>query len=364
MKKTTKKTPSKLAHPMEALLAKSSSRPQRLKRGDLVEGKITEIGHKTLSVDIGSKSDALVKDLEFELAGPLIKTLKVGEKITGTVLISEGKTGQPLLSLRSQAEKFIWSALQEKLEKGTPVECKVESFNKNGLVASIYSLPAFIPTSHFGQVLSANPNQVIGKTIKTKIIEIDKTRTKIILSEKAISEADSIQKQENALRSIKKGDKFLGRVTGIVSFGAFVQIMVDNVPLEGLLHISQMAWRKIEDPAQIVTQGQEIEVVVIGIEESRLALSLKKLQKDPWKNTIEKYKQDTHIKGTITKVGDFGAFVLLEPGVEGLLRLSKIPPSTRLAVGEKINCFVEEVDKERRKISLSVVLKEKPIGYK
>ena len=349
---------------MEALLAKSSYKPQRLTRGDSVEGKVTEIGHKTLSIDIGGKSDALVKDLEFELAAPLIKTLKVGDKINAVVLISEGKTGQPLLSLRNQAEKFVWDYLQEKLEKGTPIECKVESFNKNGLVTSLYSLPAFIPTSHFGQALQANPDKLVGKTVKAKIIEIDKTRTKIILSEKAVSEADTLLKQENALRSIKEGDKFLGRVISLVSFGAFVQIRVGTVPIEGLLHISQMAWRKIEDPSLIVKEGQEIEVVVIGTEQGRLALSLKALEQDPWDEAVKKYKQDTRIKGTVVKVGDFGAFVELEPGVEGLLRISKIPAQTRLVQGEQIDCFVEDLDEVRRKISLAVVLKEKPVGYK
>lgn len=358
---------------MDELLTKTGYKIRSFARGERVIGKIVDIGPKVLTLDIGAKSEGIVADREFEAARHFIKNLKVGDEVEALVLVPEER-GQIFLSLREGAEGRAWELLEQCLKEEKETEVKIDSLAKGGLSVSIFGLKGYIPGSHIGSLLGKNLGAGVGRTIKVKVIQADKEKNRIILSEKAVSEAQALAEQEEVLKSIKKGDRFRGEVVGIVVFGAFVKIEKDGVPIDGLVHLSELSWQKVSDASAVLKEGDKVEVVVIGKDRSpsadglgrggKLAFSIKQAQKDPWEDVQEKYKQELGVKGKVVKVGDFGVIVELEPGIEGLLRLSKLPPGISLKEGESVDCFIEKVDKKNRKISLGLALKEKPIGYK
>lgn len=367
--KSSSQTSGGKAQTMDELLAKTGYQIHGFSQGQKVTGKVLEIGPKVLVLDIGAKSEGLVAEREFDLARHFILGLKVGDTVEAQVVVPEQK-GQMLLSLRDTAENYAWKRLEELLAKGGEVEVKCEGLLKGGLGVGAFSLKGFIPTSHLGTALAKNPALAVGKTFKVKVIELDRVKNRIIFSERAVSEKDAILAQEKALEGIKAGERFRGRVVGLVSFGAFVQVEKDGVPLDGLVHLSELSWQKVSSPSEVVKVGDEVDVVVVGKdnlktqERGRLALSIKQAQEDPWAKVEEKYRQDARVQGTVRRLGDFGAIVELEPGVEGLVHLSKIPAGISLKEGAGVECFIEKVEKKNRKISLGLVLKEKPVGYK
>lgn len=355
----------KTASTMEELLAKSPSSIRALTAGETIEGTVVDVGAKSIVLDVGGKAEGVVIEREALAVLDFAKTLKAGDKVLCEVLVSETNTGQALLSLRQAALSWAWSKLEEALKKGQEIECVVENSVRGGLSVSVFGVSGFIPSSHLGKVAANNQQNLAGQILRVKIIELDRDKNRVVLSEKAVSEAELIAQAEKVLASIKVGDKFKGQVVGLADFGAFVRIEKDDVPLDGLVHLSQISWTKIGNVADVLKEGDTVEVAVIGKEgPGRLSLSIKEAQEDPWKKIKGKYKVDTKVKGRVTRVGDLGAFVEVEPGVEGLLRSGKIPADISVKEGEIIECFVEEVDEKDRKIGLGLVLKAKPVGYK
>lgn len=355
---------SKAASSMEELLRRTGYSFSGLSRRQKVEGKVIAITSKALILDIGAKSEGLVEGAEFEIARSFITQQKVGDKVQAVVLVPETEAGHVLLSVRDAAEEAAWKILEDAKKNDEPVEVKVESKTQAGLSVLISGLAGFIPNSHLGRILAANSQSAVGRTIQAKVIELDEGGRRVVLSEKAVSEAETIKEQAKALTKIKKGERLRGRVVNLTDFGVFVQIEKDGTALDGLVHLSELAWEKVESPSSVVKEGDEVEVVVIGKEKGKLALSIKQAKEDPWATASKKYKAETGVRGEVSKIGDFGAIIKLEPGVEGLLHLSKIPPGKVLHEGDSVECFIEIVDAKNRKISLSLVLKEKPIGYK
>ena len=183
------------------------------------------------------------------------------------------------------------------------------------------------------------------------------------MSEKAVSQKEFLAKQKEVLGGIKPGEKFVGRVTKVINFGVFVEIVKDGTPVEGLVHLSEIAWNKIINPSEVLAEGDEVEVVVIG-GDGKLALSIKQTQGDPWVGVVGKYHKDDQITGTVAKIGDFGAFVELEPGIQGLLSSAKIPTERKLTEGEGVKAFIEDIDEKSHKLSLGLVLTSVPVGYR
>lgn len=232
-----------------------------------------------------------------------------------------------------------------------------------------WGLPGFIPTSQLGKKASNNPQALIGTRFEAMVIDADRYDNKIVLSERGVSEADEIKLAKVALKKISDGEVYTGKVTKIYSFGAFVQIQVavkknQMVSVDGLVHISELSWEKVADPREVVTEGDSVKVKVIGKKDDKLSLSIKQAKKDPWENAVKKYKKDKKVKGKVVRSSDYGVFVQLEPGVEGLIHMTKIPPATKLEEGKKVNVYVEEIDSKTRKLSLGLVLTKKPVGYK
>lgn len=349
---------------MGQLLAGRQAKLQTLAPGQTVEGTVVKIGNKVLVLDVGAKSEGLVVDREFENASSFINTLKPGDKVAAMVVVPETVSGQPLLSVRISAEGAGWRKLEEALKKREEVEIRVEGLTRGGLSVSMDSIYGFVPTSQLGAQLAANPQTSVGKTLSVKVSEVNKKENRVVFSEKAVSEAELIAQQEEALQNIREGERFTGKIINLVNFGAFVQIIRDGIPLEGLVHLSEISWQKVSDPTKVLQEGQELEVVVLGRETGRLALSIKRTQEDPWEKQVEKLAQDQQVRGKVVKMGEVGAFIEVAAGVEGLLRFNKIPDGVSLKEGEETDVFIEEIDRKNKKISLRAVLKAKPVGYK
>ncbi|MBM3205728.1 S1 RNA-binding domain-containing protein [Candidatus Shapirobacteria bacterium] len=338
---------------------------QGFKRGDVIEGTVTEKSNQAVWVDIGAKTEGLLLTKEMKTAKDFIHNLKSGDKVTVTVFQAESDHGYPLLSFKKTLNDFLWSDFEEKLKSGEPIKVKGKEINKGGLVVDVSGFIGFIPTSCFGSKTVNKIKDLINQDLTAKIIEVDKEKNRLILSEKEISDQKLIEKQKEVLKKIKVGQKFEGKVSGIMPFGLFVKIKEDS-PLEGLVHISEISWEKVDDPSKFYKQGDKVKVQVLLVDENngKLNLTMKQLEKDPWVEIEKKYPVESKVKGEVTRVAPFGAFVLLDKGVEGLIHSSKLPAEKILKVGEKVDCFVESIDKKNRKMSLGLVLKAKPVGYK
>ena len=338
--------------------------------GSKVKGKIVSIGSARVLVDIGGKNEGMVAEKAFKEAEDFIKTLKVGDEVEATVLVSETSDGYTILSFRQASGNALWKKIEEMAIKETPIDVVGKGVTGSGMTVEVYNLTGFIPTSQFGKEASKNLQVLIGKKFKAVIIDFDKDIRKVVLSEKEVSEKDELERARDALKNIKEGEVFDGVVSTIYDFGCFVKIVVPEkktkttIPLEGLVHVSELSWEKVSNPADVVSEGDKVKVKVIGKRNDKLALSIKQIEEDPWKSVLSRYESDAKAKGRVTRVTDFGIFVQLEPGLEGLIHITKIPPGKNLGRGDEVQVYVEGIDKENKRISLGLVLTEKPIGYK
>lgn len=351
---------------MEELLAQTKYPLRGFKRGDVVEGTLVEKTKRALYFDIGGKTEGMVIDREIKAARGFINELQVGEKVQVVVTQPENEKGQTLLSLKKAAADFLWSEFEEKLKTGQGVKVRGKEVNRGGLIVDAKGLQGFIPASQFASKYVGKIEDFVNKEVEAKPIEVDREKNRLVLSEREISEAGLLKAQEEQLKKIKVGDEFKGKVTGVMPFGLFVKIKISKTFLEGLVHISEISWEKVEDPSQFYKEGDQVKVKVLAIDKKsgRLNLSIKQLEPDPWEKIEKKYPPEAKVKGEVVKLVPFGAFVHLEPGIEGLIHISKIPVEASPKVGDKVDCYVESIDKENRRMSLGLVLKEKPVGYK
>ena len=355
---------------MEELLAATGYELKGFKRGDVVTGKVTEIGGRAVFVDVGGKAEGIVAEREYEAAKDYVKALKVGDEITGIVTSPENDSGQLILSLKRAAADSRWKVFEEAYASGATIGVCGKEVNRGGLLVEAEGVFGFIPSSQLSREAADNVGEMVGKDIQVKVIEVDREQNRLVLSEKAVSEAGEIEARKRALGLVEVGKTYEGKVTGIVPFGVFVSVTVGKgvkaQSLEGLVHISEISWEKVEDVNKVLKEGDGVEVKVIGTDEEsgKLALSLKQLLDDPWKVMGEKYKTDSKHKGRIVKVMPYGVMVHMEKGIEGLIHASKMPADMAFAEGQEVEVFVESVDLEKRRLSLGVVLTEKPVGYK
>lgn len=387
--KTPRGTPRKTASPrktarrgkrdkpqtMEELLAQAKTSIRSLSRGQKVKGKVVDISKKSVSVDIGGKSEGLVTERAFNETKGYIKSLKVGDKVTATVLIPETPDGFAILSFRHAQREAAWEKILKAKAKGELLVVLGHGVNPSGLTAEVQGLVGFIPNSQLGKEALRNRRSLIGKHFEARVLEADPGTNKIILSEKEVSEAGEIKLIKRAQAVIKEGKVYDGEVTKIYAFGCFVKINISlkkgeglpagrQVSVEGLVHISEMSWEKVDDPRDIVSEGDKVKVKLISKKDGKLSFSIKHGRKDPWEDASAKYKKDSRVKGKVAKVSDYGIFVQLEPGVGGLIHVTKIPPGTKLERGQEVEVYVEEIREEERKLSLGLVLTRKPVGYK
>ncbi|KKT75498.1 MAG: 30S ribosomal protein S1 [Microgenomates group bacterium GW2011_GWA1_Microgenomates_45_10] len=367
------------ASTMEELLASDLSSFKAFKPGDKVKGKITEITGKALFIDVGGKSDAVVAGEEFDASREEIRGLKVGQEIEGMVVVPENEAGQMLLSLNRANSDSRWSTVEKLAKAGGVIEVVGKEITKGGLLVGLDDLVGFIPGSQLGRQWLGRAEELLGKKFNAVVLEADKVSNRLVFSQRAISDAEELTHKKETLSRVNIGDEYKGNVTGVMPFGIFVKIKIGKAKggkaaeglegveeLEGLVHISELSWTKITDPKSAFVEGQEVEVKVIGVEEEsgKLALSLKQLQSDPWQNLVKKYPVDSKVKGKVTRLASFGAFVQLEDGIEGLLHISKIPADLPIKPGDEVECFVESIEPEKRRLGLGLVLKAKAGIYK
>lgn len=368
--KSTKKTrsvSSGQAASMKELLERKGYEFKVPKKGAVVEGVVTEVSRRMVLVDIGAKTEGMVVDKEYEAAHELIKDIAVGDKLRAFVVSPENDRGQILLSLKKEATDRAWELYAEMMETGETLMVKGLEVNKGGLIVRTNGTRGFIPSSQFGKKLANRIDELVDRPIKVKVIEVDREKNRLIFSERHVSEADVLERKTDALKEVKEGDMLEGIVSGVMPFGAFVTVSVAikgkkedvKVELDGLVHISEISWEKVNDPNEYFKKGQKVNVRVLSIDHDagKLNLSVKRLANDPWQEIEKKYKAGSKHTGQITRVEAFGSFVNFEPGVDGLIHISKIPAGEEPKVGDKIDVFVETVDPENRRMSLSLVLK-------
>jgi len=374
---------------MEELLAQTSTPIIVPQKGQAIKGRIKQKAKKMLVIDIGAKTEGVISDKEYELAMDFIQDLKEGDEIEAIVLSAVTERGQILLSLKQAALDAKWDVFEEALKNDTILEAKGIEVNKGGLIVVVEGMRGFVPSSQFGKEHIGNIKALKGATIKVKPIEVDAATNRLIFSERHVSEADELDLRDQALEHVVEGATYEGVVSGAMPFGLFVTVEVpvnaakvtadaeaestdvatkpESIGhVEGLIHISEISWEKVQDPRDYHKVGDRIKVKVLGIDEAngKLNLSLKQLSTDPWVGIAEKYPVGTTFAGTVSRVESFGIFVNVEAGVDGLIHASKLVGDENFTRGDSVTVTVESVEPEQRRMSLSPVSTQVPLGYK
>ncbi|CAN5150701.1 hypothetical protein BH10PAT1_BH10PAT1_5200 [soil metagenome] len=348
---------------MEELLKKYGSNVKGFRRSQKVEAVLTEVNKKFALFNVSGKSEGILKDLYYQEARDYLRTLKVGDKVNAIVMDPETKDGNVLLSLRHAAADSLWERFEELKTSGKVVSVNIKSSNQSGVSVEFESIFGFIPTSQMGKE-TLKKIDTLNDSLRVKVIEVDKNRKKVVFSEKAVSEESEMKEIEKIIKNIKIGEVYKGTITTITTFGCFVEIEIDKSKVEGLVHLSELAWEKISDPSEDFKVGQVVNVKVMEVKDGKIAMSIKQALDDPWKNVENKFKVDQKLKGKVIRNSDFGTFVEIDKGIEGLIHITKIPPAMKLTVGDEVNCYIEEIDLKNKKIALGLVLSTKPLGYK
>jgi small subunit ribosomal protein S1 len=356
------------ANPMEALLHEEDFGFRALRRGQIVEGHIVQVRPNELLVDVGSKSEGVVMQRELDRLGAGgLEALNEGDPILVYVVSPEDKNGNVVLSLsRAQMERD-WRQAQEMHEAGEIFEGTVAGFNKGGLIVRLGKVRGFVPAS---QIVSSRERRksgsgedflsgLVGQKMEIKIIEIDRSRNRLILSERAAMRELRKQHKEKLLAELKVGDVRTGEVISLCDFGAFV----DLGGADGLVHLSELSWRRVNHPSEVLQVGDEVKVSVLNVdrERKRIGLSLKRLEDDPWTSISQRYQVDQLVEGTITKLVKFGAFArIFDDDIEGLIHLSELSderiahPREVVQEGDVRTLRVIRIDPDRRRIGLSL----------
>lgn len=352
--------------PMDELL-KSSPDMIIPAPGDLIEGTVISVSKNRILVDIGGVNTGIISGRETKDSMNTIKELQIGDKIHSCVLESENDEGFVLLSLRKASQEKAWKKFSDAYESNEAIDVKPTEANKGGLLLEVDGIKGFIPVSqlaplHYPRVNGADANlilqklkKLVGVALTVKIINIDKDNGKLILSERAAFR----QERETALEKIAIGTKVKGKISGVVKFGIFVAFE----GLEGLVHISEIAWGHVKDPSDYGKVGDQVDVQIIGIEGDKISLSMKRLVADPWADAAKTFKVGSVVKGEITRLAQFGAFMKLTDDINGLIHLSEIvhpdgkevaDPSEVLTVGEMIEAKVIDINLDEHRIGLSI----------
>jgi len=328
--------------------------------GEIIEGKVVEVGDDEVLVDVGYKSEGRIPRNELGLRpGESPRDiLNPGDPIVVHVLKVEDAEGNVLLSRKRALYRQAWKELEEKHARGEPIEAVVTERVKGGLLVDV-GVRGFLPASHVDRTYVENLDQYVGQTLRMKIIELDRQRNNVVLSRKEQLEEEYRAAKAHTFATLKEGEIVKGVVRRLADFGAFVDI---GSGVEGLLHVSELAWSRVRHPSDVLKEGQEINVKVLNVdrENERISLSLKETLADPWSDIDTRYAVGDLLRGTVTRVVDFGAFVKLEDGVEGLVHISQMAdhhvnsPSEIVSPGSEVDVKVVSLDPQARRIGLSI----------
>jgi small subunit ribosomal protein S1 len=350
------------------LLADSSAGFRSLRRGEIVEGVVVQVGRDEVLVDIGTKAEAIIPAHEVGAPhGDVGATVHAGETILAMVLEPENYEGHAVLSLaRAQAERG-WRRLQQSFEQGETIEAPVVDFNKGGLIVHIDGVRGFVPLSQVvdlrqpgaaEETTEARLERMVGRTLALKTIELNRNRNRLILSERAADQERRIRERDRLVEDLEVGQTRTGRVTSIADFGAFV----DLGGADGLVHLTELSWTPVSHPSQVVHVGDQVEVLVLGVDRERkkIALSLKRLRGEPWADVPQRFHVGQNVTARITKLATFGAFAEIEPGIEGLIHISELAdariqhPKNVVREGDVVTVKILRIEPERRRLGLSL----------
>lgn len=309
--------------------------------GDIVEGQIVAWAKSSLFLDLGPIGTGIIYGREFLIAKDKIKSLGVGDKLLAKIIDSENEDGFVELSLSGAERELAWDVLRQKMTDGENINVKILGANKGGLLADVSGVQAFLPVSqldseHYPRVEKGDPQKIlhelqkfIGQELEVKIFDLKIGTGEIILSEKA----KGAEKIREVLKSYKIGEIVDGEITGLTGFGAFVKFNKAEAGtefIEGLIHISELDWKIVEDPSEIVKIGDKVKAKIIDISNDKVSLSLKALKEDPWTGVEEKYKKGDVVEGKATKFNPFGVFVQIASEIQGLCHISEFGTQAKM----------------------------------
>ena len=337
-------------------------------QGETRKGTIASIGASQILVSIGTKSEGVITGKEFEAIPPeVLAKMTVGEEIDVYVLNPEDQSGDVVLSYIRARDEASWKEAEEKQASGASFDSEIIGYNKGGLIVPLGGLRGFVPSSQISLTRRAGmtgdtPDQrwskMVGEPITVRVIEVDRERRRLILSERAASTETRESVKDRILEELKEGDVRTGRVTSLADFGAFVNIN----GADGLVHLSEISWDRINKPDEVLKVGEEVNVKIISIdrEKKRIGLSIRQLQNDPWGNQVSHITVGQLVEGKITKLAKFGAFARLEGDIEGLIHISELSekriehPKEVLKEGDVVTLRVLKIDTENHRIGLSL----------
>lgn len=358
----------------ENIIKKTKDTVWPLSIGATIEGKVIARDRSSLFIDLGAFGTGIIFGRDFYEAKDAIKNLEIGDKVFSKIVELENDDGYIELSLRDASKEMSWQKLGELKEKGEIINVRITGVNKGGLLTSVDGIQAFLPVSqlapeHYPRVADADKQKIlkelqkfIGKTFEVKILDLMAEDNKLILSEKAKSE----EKVKELLKTYKKNDIIEGVITGIADFGAFIKFPADaasedstkETGIEGLIHISELDWQLVENPAEVVKVGEIVKAQIIDINNNQVFLSLKNMKVNPWEEIEQKYKKGDIIKGKVIKFSAFGAFIEISTKIRGLCHISEFASKDDmekyLKVGETYDFQILLIEPKEHRMSLKL----------
>ncbi len=352
---------------MESLMRSENAGLEFPSQGEIRKGVIASISPTQILVSVGSKSEGVIMGRELDqIPASERQELAVGQEIPVYVLNPEDQNGNIVLSYVRAREAMGWEHVEAMQESGESFEGKIEGYNKGGLIVLVHGLRGFIPASQISMTRrnmaqGDTPDRwakMIGESINVRIIEVDRARRRLILSERAANPETRQSLKERVIEGLEEGQVYTGRVTSVADFGAFVNVN----GADGLVHLSEISWERVQHPSEVLTVGQEVKVKVISVDKDkkRIGLSIRALQGDPWHTKAEGFKVGQLVEGTITRLTKFGAFARLEGDIEGLIHISELSenrinhPKEAVKEGDTLTLRVIRIDADQRRIGLSL----------
>jgi small subunit ribosomal protein S1 len=363
MEEKATQTPEKTFSMEEALQETEARLEKRVRPGQVLTGKVVFVGSEGVAVDIGAKTEGIIpfnQLTEKPLSDEELKgLLKPGDEVRVQVLKVDPETGQILLSRKKVEATEHWDRIQELYEKGEPVTVTVKEKVKGGVVAELDGVRAFIPASQLDLRRIPNLDAYVGQQLLVKIIEFHRKKGRVLLSRRAVLEEEQKKAKEAFFQSLEPGQVVEGTVVDVTDFGAFVNLG----PVDGLVHRSEITWGRFNHPREVLHKGQKVRAQVVSVdpEKERVNLSIKALIPDPWSTVAEKYPVGTRVRGKVVGLTHFGAFVEVEPGLEGLIHISELSwtkrpkhPSEVVKEGDEVEAVVLRLDPAERRLSLGL----------
>jgi small subunit ribosomal protein S1 len=351
---------------MEEFLNQEEASSKRLAHGDIIDGVVVRVDPDEVLVDVGSKSEGVISSRELGTRESGAPDLHAGDQIKVFVLQPENEDGNVVLSLRRARAESVWLKAQDQQVSGEMMDAEVREQNKGGLIVNVLGLRGFLPTSQVSRTYSSNLQELVGQRIGVKILEVNRKRNRLIVSQKAAFDEDRARQRDELFGKLKVGDEIQGKVSGLTTYGAFVNLGA----ADGLIHISELSWDRVANVADVLQVGQDVRVKVIKLdpETSRISLSLRQLGQDPWDHIEKRFPTGAIVEGEVTKIKKYGAFLQIGDGIEGLLHISELAwehvehTEDVVHVGQKLKVRVLQADRSRRRISLSLKQAQEPSG--